>query len=181
MEEAVEEESRKPFVLFVTPSDIAFILSLIMNGMGMWDQARRQQDNPTQEESKALPLFTKGEGRKRESGMTVWNNEGRNFYYTAEKNWKKVYNNKDECLICVINGNNGSQKTRVGRIQSGRTGGIMRNRKMMMRRRNRMNHGGNWKKIKGTMMRVMRSRNFIGMTMLKKGMRIVVTNNTGGV
>ena len=44
-----------------------------------------------------------------------------------------------------------------------------------------MNHGGNWKKIKGTMMRVMRSRNFIGMTMLKKGMRIVATNNTGGV
>ena len=82
--------------LFVTPSDIAFILSLIKNGMGMWDQARRQQDNPTQEESKALPLFTKGEGRKRESGMTVWNNEGRNFYNTAKKNWKKVYNNKDE-------------------------------------------------------------------------------------
>ena len=92
----LKKNPEKPFVLFVTPSDIAFILSLIKNGMGMWDQARRQQDNPTQEESKALPLFTKGEGRKRESGMTVWNNEGRNFYYTAEKNWKKVYNNKDE-------------------------------------------------------------------------------------
>ena len=65
-------------------------------GWGCGDQARRQQDNPTQEGSKAQPLFTKGEGRKRESGMTVWSNEGLNFYYTAEKNWKKVYSDKDE-------------------------------------------------------------------------------------
>jgi hypothetical protein len=86
----------RPFMMFVTPSDIAFILSLIKNGMGMWDQARRQQVNQTQEESKAQPLFTKGEGRKRESGMTVWNKEGLNFYYTAEKNWKKVYSDRDE-------------------------------------------------------------------------------------
>jgi hypothetical protein len=46
----------KPFLLFVTPSDIAFILSLIKNGMEMWDQARRLQDNPTREEIKALPV-----------------------------------------------------------------------------------------------------------------------------
>jgi hypothetical protein len=88
----------KPFLLFVTPSDIAFTLSLIKNRRGMWDQAIRQQDNPTQIERKALPLFTKGEGRKRESGRTVWNDEGLNFYYTAEKNWKKVYNGKEELL-----------------------------------------------------------------------------------
>jgi hypothetical protein len=59
LEEAVEE-------LFVTPSDIAFILSLIKNGLGMWEQARRQQDNQTQVKSKGLLLFTKGEGQKRE-------------------------------------------------------------------------------------------------------------------
>jgi len=43
-----------------------------------------------------VPLFTKGEGQKRESGRTIWNNDGLNFYYTAERNWKKVYSNKDE-------------------------------------------------------------------------------------
>ena len=86
----------KPFLLFVTPSDIAFILSLIKNGMEMWDQARRLQDNPTREEIKALPFSTKGEGQKRESGRAIWNNEGLNFYNTAEKNWKKVYNDKEE-------------------------------------------------------------------------------------
>jgi hypothetical protein len=41
-------------------------------------------------------LFTKGENLKRESGRTVWSKEGLNYYYTAEKNWKKVYSDKDE-------------------------------------------------------------------------------------
>ena len=91
----LKKNPEKPFQLFVTPSDIAFILTLIKNVLGMWEQVRRQQDNPTQVENKALPLFTKGEGQKRESGKTVWNNEGLNFYYTAERNWKKVYNDKE--------------------------------------------------------------------------------------
>ena len=93
----LKRNPEKPFLMFVTPSDIAFILSLIKNGMKMWDQqAKRRQDNPTQRESKAHPLFTKGEGRKRESGMTVWNNEGLNFYYTTKMNWKNLYNDEDE-------------------------------------------------------------------------------------
>ncbi len=74
--ELMKKNPEKPFLLFVTPSYIAFILSLIKNGLGMWEQARRQKDNWTQVEIKALPLFTKGEGQKRESGKTVWNNDG---------------------------------------------------------------------------------------------------------
>jgi len=76
----------KPFLLFVTPSDISLILALIKNGLGMWEQGRRLLDNPTRVESKALPLFTKGEGQKRESGRMIWNKEGLNFYYTAKRN-----------------------------------------------------------------------------------------------
>jgi hypothetical protein len=67
----LKKNLEKPFLLFVTPSDIAFTVSLIKNGRRMWDQAIRQQDNLTQVERKALPLFTKGEGRKRESGRRV--------------------------------------------------------------------------------------------------------------
>ena len=104
----LKKNPEKPFVLFVTPSDIAFILSLIKNGMKMWDQAKGQEDNPTERESKAQPLFTKGEGQKRESGMSVWSNEGLNFYYTTKKNWKNAYNDRDELSICVINGNDGN-------------------------------------------------------------------------
>ena len=97
MEEAVEEDSRKAIsAICNSPSDIAFILSLIKNGLGIWEQARRQQDNWTQVERKALTLFIKGEGQKRKGGKTVWNNEGLNFFYKAEKNWKKVYNDKEE-------------------------------------------------------------------------------------
>jgi hypothetical protein len=92
----LKKNPEKPFLLFVTPCDIAFILALIKNGLGMWEQGRRLQDNPTRVEKKALPLFTKGEGQKRESGRTIWNNEGLNLYYTAERNWKKVYSDKDE-------------------------------------------------------------------------------------
>jgi len=58
----LKKNPEKPFLLFVTPSDIAFILALIENGLKMWDQARRQQDNPTRVQNKALTLFTKGEG-----------------------------------------------------------------------------------------------------------------------
>jgi len=42
-----------------------------MNGMGMWDQIRRLKDDPThQVEKKIMPMFTKGEGLKRESRKT---------------------------------------------------------------------------------------------------------------
>ena len=92
----LKKNPEKPFLLFVTPSDIALILSLIKNGWGMWEQGRILQENPTRVEKKALSLFTKGEGQKRESGRMIWNNEGLNFYYTAERNWKKVYSDKDE-------------------------------------------------------------------------------------
>ena len=109
----------------------------------MWEQGRRLQENPTRVEKKALPLFTKGEGLKRESGRTIWNNEGLNFYYTAERNWKKLYSDKDELSDLFKNGKDGSLKTRVGRIQSGRTRGGMRNRKMILRRRKRLNGGRN--------------------------------------
>ncbi len=54
-------------------------------------------------EKKAKPLFSHGEGRKRESGKTVWSNDGLEFYYTMEKNWREVYNTKEQCLA-LING-----------------------------------------------------------------------------
>ncbi len=41
-----------------------------------------------------MPLFTKGEGLKRESGQMAWNKDGLNFYYMAVRNWEQVYNDK---------------------------------------------------------------------------------------
>ena len=95
----LKKNPKKPFLFFVTPSDIAHVLAVIKNGMRVWDQARRldnTRDRDGEVETKALPLFTKGEGQKRESGKTMWNKEGLSYYYTAEMNWKKVYNDNDE-------------------------------------------------------------------------------------
>jgi hypothetical protein len=41
--------------------------------------------------------------RKRESGISMWNKEGLEFYYTVKKNWKEVYNDKAKFSV-LING-----------------------------------------------------------------------------
>ncbi len=71
-----------PFICFFTPSDIAYVLAVIKNGQEMWDQAKNPSTSP---EKKLKPLFSSGEGRKRESGKSMWNKEGLEFYYTVEK------------------------------------------------------------------------------------------------
>ena len=48
----------------------------------------------TRPEKKIQPLFSRGEGRKRVSGQTVWNNAGLEFFYRTEKIWREVYNSK---------------------------------------------------------------------------------------
>ncbi len=55
----------------------------------------------------------------------------------------------------------GSLKTKVGRIQSGRTGGGIRNRKLILRRRKSLNGGRN--KMWGTMTKVTSSMILLGM------------------
>jgi len=60
-----------------------YVLAIIKNVKEMWDQAKNPGTSP---EKKARPLFSAGEGRKRESGVSVWIKEGLEFYYTAEKN-----------------------------------------------------------------------------------------------
>jgi hypothetical protein len=54
----LKKNPENPFLLFVTPSDIAYVLSLIKNGMSTWDQAKRLQENPAHGEKKSVPLFT---------------------------------------------------------------------------------------------------------------------------
>ncbi len=66
----------------------------------LWDQAKNLGTSP---EKKVRPLLSVGEGRKRESGVSVWNKEGLEFYYTVEKNWREVYNSKVQFSV-LING-----------------------------------------------------------------------------
>jgi hypothetical protein len=89
-----------PFICQFTPSDIAYVLLLVKNGQEMWDQAKNSSTCP---EKKLRPLYSTGEGRKKESGISMWNKEGLEFYYTMEKNWREVYNDKVKFSV-LING-----------------------------------------------------------------------------
>ena len=40
-------------------------------------------------------MFTQGEGMKRDKGETLWNHEGRQFFASAVKTWKEIYNSKN--------------------------------------------------------------------------------------
>jgi hypothetical protein len=127
----------------------------------MWEQARGQQDNLTQAKSKALPLFTKGEGQKRESGKMVWNNEGLNFYYTVEKNWKKVYNDKEELSDLCNKWEQGGPEVK-SRKNPVRTYWRRNEEQKDDIEEEEQNDGGNKNKMWGTV-RMMRSLPFIGM------------------
>jgi hypothetical protein len=141
--------------------------------MAIWDQARRLQENPAHGEKKAVPLFTKGENLKSESGKTVWSKDGLNYYYMAEKIGKRSTMTRTSFWIFVINGNSGSLKTRVGRIPSGRTGGRMRWRKIILGRKIRWMNDGR-QKIWGTLRRLMMSPSFIGMMKSETGSVVMI-------
>jgi len=72
----------QPFICCITPNNIAYVLAIIKNAKDVWDQAKNLGTSP---EKKVRPLFSSGERRKRESGISVWNKEGLEFYYTVEK------------------------------------------------------------------------------------------------
>ena len=61
------------------------------------------QDPITSPEKKLRPLYSAGERRKRESGISMWNKEGLEFYYMMEKNWREIYNDKAKFSV-LING-----------------------------------------------------------------------------
>jgi hypothetical protein len=93
----MEQNPNKVFFQMVTPSNIAYVISLAKNGKSLWDQKKRQKNNPGMEgEKKERPLFTCGEGKKRTYGKTVWNMEGLDYFYSAGKNWNDVINERME-------------------------------------------------------------------------------------
>jgi hypothetical protein len=69
----------RSFLDIIGPSDIVYIVSIIKNSRGMWDQDIQMQDlgedakeNP---EKKSKPSFTSGSGQKRTQGKSLWNLE----------------------------------------------------------------------------------------------------------
>jgi len=52
----------------ITPSDIAFVISLMKNGMPVWKRKMVLFESDDLRKTKAKPLFTSGEGQKRTFG-----------------------------------------------------------------------------------------------------------------
>jgi hypothetical protein len=78
------------FVDKITPSDIAFVISVIKNGRDVWDQNIKMKQLGAavhgDREEKKQPLFTGGKGKKKEQGKNLWSGEGLKYFKRAEKN-----------------------------------------------------------------------------------------------
>jgi hypothetical protein len=87
------------FVDIISPSNIAFAISVIKNGWDVWDQKIRMKELGaavhSKQEVKVRPLFTEGTGKKKEQGKSLWSDEGMKYFKRAEKSWRKVYKNKE--------------------------------------------------------------------------------------
>jgi hypothetical protein len=89
----------------ISPSDIAYVLALIKNGEGVWDQDVMMAANlHSGGEKKLCLLFTSGKGKKRLFRKSMWMREGFKYFYMAEMNWKKVYTTRNFFPDYAVNG-----------------------------------------------------------------------------
>ncbi len=75
----------RSFLDIIGPSDIGYILSIIKNSKGMWDQDIQMQELGKEAkkntEKKLKPLFTSGSGQKRTQGKSLWTLEGMEYFH----------------------------------------------------------------------------------------------------
>ncbi len=73
----------------ITPSDIAFVISILKNGGDIWDQTMKMKQLGAavhgERETRLRPLFTRGKGKKKEQGMSLWSVEGLKYFRRADK------------------------------------------------------------------------------------------------
>ena len=116
------------YIDVIGPNDIAYVIAVFKNSKDMWDQDIRMREsgrdamgNP---EKKMKPHFTSGGGQKRVHGKSLWNKEGMNYFRDAEREWKEIYDSKDNMKVLYngwenwivtkgkeINVSDGSRKT----------------------------------------------------------------------
>ncbi len=87
------------FIDMITPSDIAYVICLVKNGKDMWDQKIQQMESGDDAEKKLRPLYTGGQGKRKELGKSLFSNEGVKIFKWAEKKWKEMYKNENMMRI----------------------------------------------------------------------------------
>ena len=87
----------------ITPSDIAFVISMMKNGMPVWKRKTALFESDELRKTKAKPLFTSGEGQKRSFGKTTWSKEGLKYFHKVEATWLEAYSDKKQ-MSALVNG-----------------------------------------------------------------------------
>ena len=87
----------------ITPSDIAFVISLMKNGMPMWKRKTALFESNDLRSTTVKPLFTSGEGQKRTFGKTTWNKEGLKYFHKVEATWQEAYSDREQ-MSALVNG-----------------------------------------------------------------------------
>lgn len=87
----------------ITPSDIAFVISMMKNGMPVWKRKTALFESDDLKNTKAKPLFTSGEGLKRSFGKTTWSKEGLQYFRKVEETWQEAYENREQ-MNGLVNG-----------------------------------------------------------------------------
>jgi len=86
------------FIDKITPSDIAFVISVIKNGRNVWDESIRLRNAGmavhAERGDRARPLSTGGKGKKKEDGMSLWSDQGMRYFKKTQKKWISVYVNE---------------------------------------------------------------------------------------
>ena len=82
------------FLCMVTPSDIAFVATLIKNSQNVW------QLDPTNDDGTEKPLFTSDVKKKREFSGIAWNEEGMQYYNKSNKSWHHTLKNRESLELC---------------------------------------------------------------------------------
>ena len=93
----------KVFFQLVTPSDIAFVISLLKNEMPVWNRKKTLFRVEQSASVKVKPLFTSGEGQKRRFGKTTWSKEGLKYFRKVETTWQEVYADEAQ-MNALVNG-----------------------------------------------------------------------------
>ncbi len=89
------------FVDKITPSDIAFVISVLKNDRKVWDQNIKMKQLGVavhgDRETKKQPLFTRGKGKEKEQGKSLWSGEGSKYFKRAEKNGERYMRMMRRC------------------------------------------------------------------------------------
>ena len=99
----MKKNANKYFFQLITPSDIAFVISLLKNGMPVWNKKKVLFETDEMKKTKAKTLFSSGEGQKRSFGKTTWSQEGLKYYHKVERAWQEAYSNREQ-MCALING-----------------------------------------------------------------------------